>query len=229
MADIELGTSTDTQDAEGEVTASGDWSAVTERSIEAALPSFLGRREQVPPMYSALKHRGVPLYTLARRGEQVEREARMVETYALALVSCDLPFFRVEIKCSRGMYVRVLAEEIGARLGVPAHLKSLVRTRVGRFGIEDAVPDDAFDRLAGEEAPGLSMAEALSHLASLELEPEQLAAVRNGHAPRAGGLKTRPGDFIRLLDREGRLCAIAEAGPADLMKLRRVFSGGGPR
>ena len=109
VADIMLGSSTDTHDAEGTVTATGDWSGITEDAVRGALPRFVGRRLQVPPMYSALKHRGTPLYTLARRGEQVEREPREVETSSLELVSFEPPLFTVEVSCSRGMYVRVLA------------------------------------------------------------------------------------------------------------------------
>ncbi len=225
IADVELGSSTDTNDKEGKIVEMGDWSGVTEDAIRAALPSFLGRREQIPPMFSALKHKGVPLYTMARRGENIERKPREVETYGLTLLSCELPVFRIEVICSRGMYVRVLAEEIGARLGVPAHLKSLVRTKIGQFDIESAVRDDAFDGIAGIESPGLGMAEALGHLRTVELDEQQLAGVRNGAAPRTGRTAARVGEILRLIDSEGTLCALAEAGPAGMMKLRRVFIG----
>ncbi len=223
IADIELGSSTDTNDAEGKVVETGDWSGVTVDAIRSILPSFLGRREQVPPMFSALKHKGVPLYTMARRGEYVERKPREVETYGLTLLECELPVFRVEIVCSKGMYVRVLAEEIGTKLGVPAHLKNLVRTRIGQFDVGLAVRDDELDGIAGMEKPGFGLAEALSHLKPVELDEQQLAGVRNGAAPRTGGPAARVGEFLRLLDGEGNLCAIAEAGPAGMMKLRRVF------
>ncbi len=223
IADIELGSSTDTNDTEGKVVDTGDWSCVTEDKIRSVLPSFLGRREQVPPMFSALKHKGVPLYTMARRGEHVEREPREVETYGLTLISSELPVFRVEVVCSRGMYVRVLAEEIGASLGVPAHLKSLVRTKIGQFDIDSAVRDDAFDGIAGMERPGFTLADALGHLRPVELDEQQLAGVRNGAAPRTGGAAGRIGEILRLIDSEGNLCALAEAGPAGMMKLKRVF------
>ena len=121
------------------------------------------------------------------------------------------------------------AEELGEKLGVPSHLNALVRTKVGGFDLEAAVPDDSFDRLAGMDDPGVGMADALSHLPSLELDDVQLAAVTNGQAPRSGSLRARPGEFVRLLDSDGRLRAIAEAGPADLMKLKRVFAAGGTR
>ena len=173
IADIELGSSTDTNDAEGKVVETGDWSGITEEAIRSVLPSFLGRREQIPPMFSALKHKGVPLYTLARRGEKVERRPREVETYALNLLCCQLPVFRIETVCSKGMYMRVLAEEIGAKLGVPAYLKNLVRTKIGQFDVDSAVPDDGFDGLAEMEKPGFGMTEALGHLRPVELDEQQ--------------------------------------------------------
>lgn len=225
IADIELGSSTDTNDAEGKVIKTGDWSGITEEAIRSVLPSFLGRREQIPPMFSALKHKGVPLYTLARRGEQVERRPREVETYVLNLLVCELPVFRIETVCSRGMYMRVLAEEIGTRLGVPAYLKSLVRTKIGQFNVDSAVPDDRFDGLADMEKPGFGMMEALGHLRPVELDGQQAARVRKGAAPRMDGPAPRTGEIVRLVDGEGRLCAIAEVGPAGMMKLKRVFIG----
>jgi tRNA pseudouridine55 synthase len=226
LADIELGTATDTNDAEGRVVETGDWSAVTEEAIREILPSFLGRREQVPPMYSALKHKGVPLYTMARRGESVDREPREVETYSLDLVSCELPVFRVEVSCSRGMYVRVLAEELGAKLGVPAHLKGLVRTKIGGFEAEGAVSDGDFGSITEMEKPGYPMAEALEHLRPVELDEREAAAVRNGASPTLDGQTARAGEILRLLDSEGRLVAVAEAGPAGMTRLRRVFAEG---
>ncbi len=223
IADIELGSSTDTNDAEGKVVETGDWSGITADAIRSVLPAFLGRREQVPPMFSALKHKGVPLYTMARRGEHVERKPREVETYRLTLLECELPVLRVEIVCSKGMYVRVLAEEIGTKLGVPAHLRNLVRTRIGQFDVGSAVRDDALDSIAGMEKPGFGLAEALNHLKPVELDEQQLAGLRNGAAPRTDGPAARVGEFLRLLDGDGTLCAIAEAGPAGMMKLKRVF------
>jgi len=224
LADIELGSSTDTNDAEGRVVETGDWSGVTEEDISGILPSFLGKREQVPPMYSALKHRGVPLYTMARRGEHIDREPREVETYGLELVSCDLPVFRIEVVCSRGMYVRVLAEEIGTGLGVPAHLKDLVRTRIGQFELGSAVPDDGFGDIPGIVERSFELAEALTHLRPVELDEQQAAGVRNGAAPRIEAREARAGEKLRLLDGDGGLCALAEAGPAGMVKLRRVFT-----
>ncbi|MDD3642324.1 MAG: pseudouridine synthase, partial [Candidatus Krumholzibacteria bacterium] len=226
VADVMLGASTDTHDATGAVTAAGEWREVTEDAVRAALPRFLGRRMQVPPMYSALKHRGTPLYTLARRGEQVDREPREVQTWSIELAAFDPPLFTVEVTCSRGMYVRVLAEELGAALGVPAHLHGLVRTRIGHFDVASAVGDGELERLAGMESPGHSLYEAMRHMPAVELTPAQTQGVRNGIAPRSAGAGLRAGTLVRLAGPGKQLEAIAEAGPGGLLELRRVFAGG---
>lgn len=136
-ATLRLGVRTATGDAEGEVLEERTV-AVDRAGLEAALARFRGEIEQVPPMYSALKRDGRPLYELARRGETVERAARRVTIHRLALVSFDPPEAVIEVDCSKGTYVRTLAEDIGAALGCGAHLTGLRRTRIGRFDLERA-------------------------------------------------------------------------------------------
>ena len=143
VADVTLGVETNTYDAEGEVLQRRDTSGVTEAGIEAALERFRGEIEQTPPAYSAIKRDGVPLYKLARRGEEVTVEPRRVRVDRLALTSCEPPLLRLEVDCSKGFYVRSLAHDIGGALGVGGMLSGLRRTRVGDFGIEDATGIDA--------------------------------------------------------------------------------------
>jgi tRNA pseudouridine55 synthase len=138
-AEIELGIATDTFDASGTVTLRVDPSSVDLNKFQSALASFRGPIQQTPPMYSALKHRGQPLYKLARAGINVERRSRTVTVHRLELVSWQPPVVALEIECSKGTYVRSLAHDLGQALGCGAHLKGLVRTRCGIFGIEDAV------------------------------------------------------------------------------------------
>lgn len=221
IADIKLGEATDTNDATGAVVEEGDWGSITQREIADVLPRFTGKRTQVPPMYSALKHEGKPLYMLARMGRRVERTPREVETYEITLSRCELPVFRVEVFCSRGLYVRVLAEEIGQALSVPAHLHSLVRTQIGHFTIEEAVPDDAFDRLDAES--GYSLAEALRHLPALEISEHQARDLLHGMVPRPRGVLPTAGSTVRLLRPDGGLGAICDVGPGGILKIRRVF------
>lgn len=221
VADIKLGEATDTNDATGTVVEQGDWRGITQREIENVLPRFVGKRTQVPPMFSALKHKGTPLYMLARRGRCIERTPRKVETYEITLTRCELPVFRVEVFCSRGMYVRVLAEEIGQALGVPAHLQSLVRTRIGHFTIEEAAPDDAFDRLDAES--GYTLAEAIRHLPALEISARQARDLLHGAIPHPPGGVHQGVNLVRLLRPDGGLGAICDVAPGGILKIRRVF------
>ncbi len=146
-----LGVATDSQDAEGKVLERRPLSGVTEELIRAALERFTGPQSQIPPMHSALKHRGQPLYRLARRGMVVPREARSIRVHELELCGFEAPEVRLRIVCSKGVYVRTLCADIGADLGCGGHLKHLVRTRVGEFHLEDALPLEEVLRMSLEE------------------------------------------------------------------------------
>ena len=127
-----LGQTTTTGDAEGDVLETSDLS-VDIRQVEEVLPRFIGQIDQVPPMYSALKHEGRRLYQLAREGKQVERPPRRIEIFELQLLSFDGRDLEIEVSCSKGTYIRTLAEDIGKALGCGAHLAALRRSRVGDF------------------------------------------------------------------------------------------------
>jgi len=147
-AQIELGVATDTYDASGKITEQGDPSGISREQVESALASFRGTIQQIPPMYSAVKHLGQPLYKLARSGIKVERKSRQAEIYRLEITDWQLPVVTVEVECSKGTYIRSLAHDLGQSLGCGAHLKSLVRLGCGIFVIENAVAvpqlEDAF-------------------------------------------------------------------------------------
>ena len=138
-AEIELGIATDTYDSSGRVTQQGDPSRISRQQIESALGSFRGSIQQIPPMYSAVKRRGRPLYELARKGIDIERKSRTVKIHRLELTAWQLPVASVEVECSKGTYIRSIAHDLGQSLGCGAHLKSLVRTRCGPFDIDKAV------------------------------------------------------------------------------------------
>jgi tRNA pseudouridine55 synthase len=141
-ATVRLGRRTDTGDTEGEVIDTRDVN-VTLEQIHAVLAQFRGPIKQVPPMYSALKRDGKPLYEYARAGQTVEREGRNVTIHALDLLACELPDVTFRVTCSKGTYVRTLAEDIGEALGCGAHLTMLRRTGVGALTLEHAVTLDA--------------------------------------------------------------------------------------
>jgi len=152
---VELGAATDTYDASGRVTGRADPSGITREQLEAALGRFRGTIRQTPPMYSAVKHRGRPLYKLARAGLAVARPSRPVRIHRLELTAFQPPLVTLEIECGKGTYIRSLAHDLGQALGCGAHLKSLTRTRCGGFAIEDAVSlerlEEAFSQGSGED------------------------------------------------------------------------------
>jgi tRNA pseudouridine55 synthase len=150
-----LGVRTDTADADGRTIEERDAGAVDRPAVDAALAGFRGPIAQVPPMYSALKRGGVPLYKLARRGEEVERAARAVEIRELEVLGFERgPRARLalRVRASKGTYVRVLAEDIGAALGCGAHVTALRRTAAGPFRVAQAVTLERLEALRGEQA-----------------------------------------------------------------------------
>jgi tRNA pseudouridine55 synthase len=189
LATVELGARTDTGDAEGEVIRRSAV-AVSEASLLEALARFRGEIEQVPPMHSALKRDGVPLYALARRGVVVERAPRRVRIHALDLVVREGSRLQLDVRCSKGTYIRSLADDLGEALGCGAHLAALRRTAIGRFEVADAIGLDALERMdeaARERA--LAPADALvAGLARVDLDPEQGGRFGHGQPVRLPGL-----------------------------------------
>lgn len=145
---LTLGVTTASQDREGEVLETRPVPPdLSLQNVEALLPRFTGDIEQIPPMVSALKKDGVPLYKLARQGKEIEREARPVTIHELAITSFAPPEIGLRVRCSKGTYVRTLAHDIGAELGCGAHLSSLRRTASGRFSVDNAVTVNALREL----------------------------------------------------------------------------------
>ncbi|MBI5688859.1 MAG: tRNA pseudouridine(55) synthase TruB [Verrucomicrobia bacterium] len=145
---VELGKVTDTQDAEGEVMETRPVPPLTEAEIKTALAGFLGDQYQTPPMYSAVKIDGVPLYKSARKGEEVEREPRFIRVQSWELTGFALPRFDFRLRCTKGTYVRTLAHDLGQRLGCGAHLAALRRTATDRFHVSQALTLDAINALS---------------------------------------------------------------------------------
>src|ERR1017187_5104735 len=133
-----LGVSPDSPDADGEIIAEKPVPPLTEKDIDEAFAKFRGDIQQVPPMVSAVKHQGTPLYKLARKGKTVEREPRFIHIYDLRVLGLELPRVRLRVACTKGTYVRTLCSDIGDLLGCGAHLYELRRTRSGHFDVKDA-------------------------------------------------------------------------------------------
>lgn len=180
-AEAVLGVTTRTGDVEGEVLRTRPVQADA-AAIDAALAGLRGRIEQVPPMYSALKREGTPLYELARAGIEVEREAREVEIHALERLAWRAPVLGLRVRCSKGTYVRTLAEQIGEALGCGAHLRSLRRTGIGGLTVEEAVTLEALETVApSERAKLLRPADSLVRaLPATRLDATEAARFLNG-------------------------------------------------
>ncbi|MDE3057262.1 MAG: tRNA pseudouridine(55) synthase TruB [Bacteroidota bacterium] len=136
---MELGATTPSFDSETEVKERKDFSAITGEQVTRVLQSFIGRQLQVPPMYSAVKHNGKPLYKFARKGRIIERAPRAIVISEIEVQAVRLPFVHFRIVCSKGTYIRALADDCGKKLGCGAYLKQLRRTRIGDFHVADAI------------------------------------------------------------------------------------------
>ena len=218
---VKLGSATNTYDASGEITESSDASGVTREMVGDALDNFRGDIKQIPPMFSALKRDGVPLYKLARQGIEVEREARPVTVHRLSIASWDHPAFGLEIECSSGFYARSLAHDVGAVVGTHAHLTTLVRTKASSFEINSAVSLDDLESLANEERWQdviLPIDVVLSELPSINMNPLTEDQIRNGQSVRATSREVdttnvEEGDLVRVYDSGGAFIATAQYDP----------------
>jgi len=162
---IKLGVATDTGDSDGQILTETNAQLIKQTEIESALAEFRGEIKQVPSMFSALKHKGQPLYKLARQGIEVEREARCVTIFSNELVgfSPEESSIELEIHCSKGTYIRTIAEELGSLLGVGAHVTALHRRSAGPFTESDMI---ALDTLQAQREQGLSLDQFLLPTAS---------------------------------------------------------------
>src|SRR5262245_50806523 len=178
---IRLGTATDTLDRTGQTVETAAVPSLEQGAVDAVAARFSGPQDQVPPMYSALKRDGVPLYKLARRGIDVVREARRIEISRLVLARRDAERIDFEVECSKGTYVRVLAADVGRALGTVAHLERLRRTQVGAFRVEDAHALDALLVLPpGAPPPLVPVRDALAGYATFPLPSAALSRLRRG-------------------------------------------------
>jgi tRNA pseudouridine55 synthase len=219
VGEIVLGTETDTLDADGEVTATHDMSAVTLAQARAAAVGLTGDIMQVPPMVSAVKIDGKRLHQLARQGIEVEREARPVTVYRFDLDEVDGSpgVFRAEVECSSGTYVRTLAADLGVALGGGAHLRNLRRTSIGSFGIDEAG--------AIEEPHLLSPAEALRDLPSALVDDDTAVLVRHGRVLDRAVLGVEDDGPWLVEHPAGTLLAVYEPIGGDRVKPAVVLAG----
>lgn len=223
---MHLGVTTATGDAEGEVLERREVS-VDRDALEAVLSRFRGEISQIPPMYSALKRDGQPLYKLARAGEVVEREPRSVTIGRLDLLSFEPPFARLSVACSKGTYIRTLVEDIGQALGAGAHVAELRRTQAGPFSLDQAISLESLEQAhaeGGSEALDRFLLPAdsgLEHWPLLQLSEHSSyywlhgQPVRAPQAPKFG--------MVRVQDHEGRFIGIGEVSDDGRIAPRRLI------
>lgn len=232
-ARVKLGAATDTGDAEGAVVREGPVPALDRRQVMVVLGGLRGPGAQVPPMYSALKQQGRPLYQLARRGEVVHREPRAIDIVRLDLLDLDAESLEFEVVCSKGTYVRVLGEEIAARLGTLGHLTALRRLWVEPFEGEAMVSLEGIERWAADAAradpPGwlLPADTAFRRLPRLDLSSAQALQLRQGRvleAPPGTGSAER----VAAYDATGRFLGLVAVGVDRSVRSVRLFVPGGP-
>jgi tRNA pseudouridine55 synthase len=220
-AEIRLGVTTATADAEGEVIERKAVSAGRDQ-IAAVIARFVGTQTQVPPMYSALKRDGTPLYVLARRGETVEREPRTIQIQSIDLLSIAGDRLGIRVACSKGTYIRTLAEDIGAALGCGAHLSALRRTATGAFDLAQATTLDALAAM-DEEARDALLRPADAILGQLpRIELDEAAEARFCHGQPIPAARIPPG-VCRVYGVGGRFLGLAEERDPGWLAAKRLL------
>jgi tRNA pseudouridine55 synthase len=226
-AKVVFGIETDSYDADGAVLAEQTAAHITERQVLTLLPRFCGQIKQIPPMVSALKYKGQPLYKLARAGQEVERKPREVSIYDIKYLGGDFggrhPSVDIEIRCSKGTYIRSLAHDWGQLLAVGAHLAGLIRTAVGPFLLDKAYTIDELSALAEAERTDflLPLAYGIAHLPLLLAPNELLQKLCHGNA-----VVWHEQDIpvCRVEDEDGRLLGIGQVKDG-ILTMTKVLVG----
>lgn len=182
QAVVKLGVMTDTGDAEGEIIEQKPVPELTQQLIEDCLNGFVGEIDQVPPMYSALKHNGRKLYELAREGKTVERKARRISIFELKLLDSTADSLTLDVFCSKGTYIRSLAEDIGHKLGCGGTITALRRTQSGQFKLEDALTIEQCQAMSLEQLTAglLAVDQPLCDVPIIELSEQQAVLIKHG-------------------------------------------------
>jgi len=219
-----LGKATSTGDIEGEINREKSVPALKREQVEAVFQGFLGDIEQVPPMYSALKHEGQRLYHLAREGRKVNRKARPVHIFSLELLGLDLPLLRFRVRCSKGTYIRTLAEDVAEKLGTCAHLQALRRVEVAPFRKQEMISLEELTRLAeaGEiDASLLPVDSGLADWPLVVLDEARTERFRHGNPVNSEHETT---GLVRVYGQKNQLLGIGEIDTNKHLKPKRIMN-----
>lgn len=220
---VQLGAVTDTGDAEGEVVERCEVPVFEAADVERVLEQFRGEIDQVPPMYSALKHQGRKLYELAREGKTIERAVRRVTVYDARLLAFEGDAFELEVRVSKGTYIRTLAEDIGRVLGCGAHITALRRLATGPFGSEGMLALDALEALPGQrerEATLLPVDVLVAHLPRLDVNEAARQRLVHGQAANVDSVDVPRGEMARLYCDEAFIGLGVVTGPQEVAPKR---------
>jgi tRNA pseudouridine55 synthase len=237
-----LGSATDTQDSTGKALFTRDPSKITENQVQNLLKSFIGEQKQVPPMYSAKKNKGIPLYKLARNGINIERKPVLVHFYSIDFVNMEGNRVEFEVHCSAGTYIRTLCHDIGQSLGCGAHMSGLIRRQVGVFAKESSISPEELEiaNTNGSLAEVLFPVEkALNFLPEIRITNEFVERLANGNALTNFSLESypeafEPGMILKVCNGSDKVLAVVESlvdqdqfskmEPEDIaFKLKRVL------
>ncbi len=233
-ATLKLGEETTTDDCTGQVVLKQEWERVQAEKIDPLIRSFYGKMQQTPPMFSAIKLRGRPLYRLARKGIEVERKQREVEVFNIQTDEIKLPLVRFKVSCSKGTYIRALGRDIGRKIGCGAHLLRLRRVRSGPFTLDQAISWERIKDLPGPDAfyPWLiSLKAALPSLPEVVGDERLVRKVRMGREMMVQDLRAKnlpgfeKGEWLKMSSPEEGLVAIlkSEVKGADIPWTNREF------
>lgn len=228
QADIKFGCATTTYDSSGDVTIERDVSSLSLKEIEFVLDHFHGDIEQVPPMYSALKHQGKPLYIFARSGLEVERQPRKVHISRIEIIGWQKPILSIEVECSKGTYIRSIAHDMGETLGYGAHLAGLTRIRVGSFHIDQSITIEQLETgFQNDTWPDFIHTPdvALRNLGVITVNENVEQDISYGHPFRSDSISlATEGEFRRTYSEDGRFLALVKYDESsEMWKPKRVF------
>jgi tRNA pseudouridine55 synthase len=224
---VQLGHTTTTGDTEGDILNSIPVTDISEETLHAVLAQFTGKIIQIPPMYSALKHNGTPLYKLARKGIEVERKQREITIYALTLLARTHDTLQLDVHCSKGTYIRTLAQDIGEALGFGAYITYLERTQVTPFDCSKTYTLEELQHLTEQDNEALLYSallpidRALSHFPKITLDDNESSRVKNGLKVTRNDIPNSP--HIRLYHQSGKFIGIGRLSSDNLLAPKRMM------
>jgi tRNA pseudouridine55 synthase len=222
----QLGAVTDSGDSDGKILSTSEIPSFSEQDIVNLLPDFMGEQDQVPPMFSALKYQGQPLYKLARQGIEVERKSRKITIYDIKLLSITSESFTLDVQCSKGTYIRTLVEDISHKLGSGGHVTMLRRVSAAGYDLEQAITVEQLEEIAEQDMQRLDdellpTENALPEWPSIYTTDEMVDALRHGQTIKVN--QTFESEKVRLFDANKKFIGLGEMTDQGIVAPKRVF------